>query len=232
MAHVRKQIRDAIKTALTGLATTGANCYQSRVFPFESTKLPALLIYTKSETTDFDTISQTAQDYAKKGYDYVAPIAKDLGKKTSDYLNKKWQNFKTDAMATDSGTDTAAIAGAGDTGELPNVTRPRSPGAPPKIKGGPIVDKAKALGTATLDKASELNKSTKIVDKLKQKYKDFTGQNKTPVKEKAPPGDKYERMVKDIKKGYAKDGKLTDTERGIAYATAWKLYNKRKGKKS
>ena len=57
MAHVRKQIRDAIKTALTGLATTGANCYQSRVFPFESTKLPALLIYTKSETTDFDTIS-------------------------------------------------------------------------------------------------------------------------------------------------------------------------------
>jgi len=182
----------------------------------------------------FDTISQTAQDYAKKGYDYVAPIAKDLGKKTSDYLNKKWQNFKTDAMATDSGTDTAAIAGAGDTGELPNVTRPRSPGAPPEIKGGPIVDKAKALGTAALDKASELNKSTKIVDKLKQKYIDFTGQNKItePVKEKAPPGDKYERMVKDIKKGYAKDGKLTDTERGIAYATAWKLYNKRKGKKS
>ena len=137
-------------------------------------------------------------------------------------------------MATDSGTDTAAIAGAGDTGELPNVTRPRSPGAPPEIKGGPIVDKAKALGTAALDKASELNKSTKIVDKLKQKYIDFTGQNKItePVKEKAPPGDKYERMVKDIKKGYAKDGKLTDTERGIAYATAWKLYNKRKGKKS
>ena len=93
---------------------------------------------------------------------------------------------------------------------------------------------AKDLGTAALDKASELNKSTKIVDKLKQKYLDFTGQNKTtePVKEKAPPGDKYERMVKDIKKGYTKDGKLTDTERGIAYATAWKLYNKRKGKKS
>ena len=57
MAHVRKQIRDSIKTALTGLATTGANCYQSRVFPFEPSKLPALLIYTKSETTDFDTIS-------------------------------------------------------------------------------------------------------------------------------------------------------------------------------
>ena len=41
--------------------------------------------------------------------------------------------------------------------------------------------------------------------------------------EKAPPGDKYERMVKHIKKGYSKDG-LTKDEKGIAYATAWKSY--------
>ena len=64
---------------------------------------------------------------------------------------------------------------------------------------------------------------------IQEKWQQFKTQS---VKEKAPPGDKYERMIKDIKKGYAKDGKLTDTERGIAYATAWKLYNKRKGKKS
>jgi hypothetical protein len=43
--------------------------------------------------------------------------------------------------------------------------------------------------------------------------------------EKAPPGAKAERMVKHIKKGYAKDGDLTDKERGIAYATAWKQHN-------
>jgi len=43
--------------------------------------------------------------------------------------------------------------------------------------------------------------------------------------EKAPPGSKYERMVKHIKKGYAKGG-LTDKERSIAYATAWKAHNK------
>jgi len=43
--------------------------------------------------------------------------------------------------------------------------------------------------------------------------------------EKAPPGAKYERMVKHIKKGYSKDG-LTDKERSIAFATAWKSYNK------
>ena len=43
--------------------------------------------------------------------------------------------------------------------------------------------------------------------------------------EKAPPGSKYERMVKHIKKGYAKGG-LTPQEKSIAYATAWKAYKK------
>jgi hypothetical protein len=42
------------------------------------------------------------------------------------------------------------------------------------------------------------------------------------VEEVAPPGAKAERMVKHIKKGYAKDGNLSKKEKGIAYATAWK----------
>ena len=46
------------------------------------------------------------------------------------------------------------------------------------------------------------------------------------VDEKAPPGAKYERMVKHIKAKYAKDG-LTDKEKSIAYATAWKAYGKK-----
>ena len=44
--------------------------------------------------------------------------------------------------------------------------------------------------------------------------------------EKAPPGAKYERMVKHIKKGYSEGG-VTKKEKSIAYATAWK----EKGKK-
>jgi hypothetical protein len=44
--------------------------------------------------------------------------------------------------------------------------------------------------------------------------------------ESAPPTAKGERMVKHIKKGYANDGKITDKERSIAYATAWKQHNK------
>lgn len=43
--------------------------------------------------------------------------------------------------------------------------------------------------------------------------------------EVAPPGKKAEKLVKSIKAGYSKDGKLTDKEKGIAYATAWKAHN-------
>jgi len=52
--------------------------------------------------------------------------------------------------------------------------------------------------------------------------------SKEGMSEVAPPTAKGERMVKHIKKGYAKDGKLTDKERSIAYATAWKAHNKSK----
>ena len=45
------------------------------------------------------------------------------------------------------------------------------------------------------------------------------------LSEKAPPGDKYERMVKHIKSKYSKGG-LSDKEKSIAYATAWKAKNK------
>ncbi|MFZ9353639.1 MAG: hypothetical protein ACO25L_02365 [Candidatus Nanopelagicales bacterium] len=44
------------------------------------------------------------------------------------------------------------------------------------------------------------------------------------IQEVAPPGAKYERMVKHIKDKYKKGG-LTDKEKSIAYATAWKAKN-------
>jgi hypothetical protein len=51
---------------------------------------------------------------------------------------------------------------------------------------------------------------------------------RTATAEVAPPGAKAERMVKHIKKGYAKDGKLTDVEKRKAYGAAWKAHNKGK----
>lgn len=68
-----------------------------------------------------------------------------------------------------------------------------------------------------------------MADQLEGDYGDMdfspNDQAEDIAMEKAPPGDKYERMVKHIKKGYAKDGKLSDKERSIAYATAWKHKN-------
>jgi hypothetical protein len=49
------------------------------------------------------------------------------------------------------------------------------------------------------------------------------------IDEKAPPGAKFERMVKHIKKGYSKDG-LTAKEKSIAYATAWKAKKREENK--
>ena len=48
------------------------------------------------------------------------------------------------------------------------------------------------------------------------------------VKEEAPKGKKNNRMIKHIKRSYANDGKLTNDEISIAYATAWKHKNKDK----
>ena len=58
MAHVRKQIRDAIITALTGLSTTGSNVFRSRIYPLESNKIPGLCVFSKSEATTFDTLTR------------------------------------------------------------------------------------------------------------------------------------------------------------------------------
>jgi hypothetical protein len=54
--HLRRQIREGVAAAITGLATTGANVFQSRVYPLQTTDLPALLVHTDSETSEVLTI--------------------------------------------------------------------------------------------------------------------------------------------------------------------------------
>jgi len=56
MSHARKAIRDNIISVLTGLSTTGARVYQSRVYPLDKSKLPGLCIYTKSEQSTVMTM--------------------------------------------------------------------------------------------------------------------------------------------------------------------------------
>lgn len=62
--------------------------------------------------------------------------------------------------------------------------------------------------------------SFQYMHQLKKHVKEL--EEEAEIHEVAPAGAKYERMIKHIKKGYAKDGKLTDQEKSIAYATAWK----------
>ena len=98
--------------------------------------------------------------------------------------------------------------------------------------------KMKRMGAkplSTLDKLKMMPRQAKAMTRGDSED-DLVNYNKMKAKrneaidddldEVAPPGAKAERMVKHIKKGYAKDGKLTDKEKGIAYATAWKQHNK------
>lgn len=50
--HLRNQIRDQVKTTLTGLTTTASRVYDSRVYPLASNGTPAIVIYTKSEDSE------------------------------------------------------------------------------------------------------------------------------------------------------------------------------------
>lgn len=55
MAHVRQQIRDRVATLVTGLGT-GATVYKMRKYSLDDAKLPALIVYTTSESSDLITI--------------------------------------------------------------------------------------------------------------------------------------------------------------------------------
>ena len=50
--HLRRQIREALATAVTGLATTGSRVFQSRVYPLETADLPGLLVFTLTESSE------------------------------------------------------------------------------------------------------------------------------------------------------------------------------------
>jgi hypothetical protein len=93
-----------------------------------------------------------------------------------------------------------------------------------------VIEKAKGLDGKACWKGYKLAgtkmKGGKKVDDCVKAGVEYEGEE--DLQEKAPPGEKSERMVKHIKKSYAKDGKLTDDEKSIAYATAWKEKNKTK----
>jgi len=91
-----------------------------------------------------------------------------------------------------------------------------------------VIEKAKGLDGKACWKGYKLagtkKKGGKTVDNCVKAGLEVEGEEQ--LQEKAPPGEKYERMVKHVKKGYSKGG-VSEKEKSIAYATAWKA----KGKK-
>lgn len=79
-----------------------------------------------------------------------------------------------------------------------------------------------ADGMKALQQAGRDGASKEKMAKIRAQHDQM---DEADITEKAPPGAKAERMVKHIKSGYAKDGKLTDKEKAIAYATAHKARN-------
>lgn len=56
MPHQRENIRDAIVAAVTSLTTTGSRVYRTRVYPLASDKLPGLVVYCRSETSEREVL--------------------------------------------------------------------------------------------------------------------------------------------------------------------------------
>lgn len=54
--HARAQIRAAVAAAVTGLERTGGNVFTTRLHKLEQQTLPALLVYTLSETSERDSL--------------------------------------------------------------------------------------------------------------------------------------------------------------------------------
>lgn len=61
--HIHKQIRDKVKTALTGLTTTGARVWANRLQPLQDANLPGLRIFADEERAELLTATD---DYIQR----------------------------------------------------------------------------------------------------------------------------------------------------------------------
>lgn len=61
--HVRTQIRDFVKTTLTGMTTTGSNVFKTRFYPLEQADLPGLIIFSGPEGSSKTTLTSVERTY-------------------------------------------------------------------------------------------------------------------------------------------------------------------------
>jgi hypothetical protein len=132
------------------------------------------------------------------------------------HVKKDYPGYPADDLEDD---DTDAPKSKGGKGR-PRKAQTKNPRKDPNAE-------KKGRGRPKAEKPAEYSKSHDPFGRVKagaeKSGKDIKGKKHT-MDEVAPPGEKAERMVKHIKKSYAKDGKLTPKEKSIAYATTWKAH--------
>lgn len=74
MSHMRQQALAAIKTATTGLATTGANVFLARVTPLQRAELPAGVIFSGRETIDPETFPRPRYQERRFQVDWIVHV--------------------------------------------------------------------------------------------------------------------------------------------------------------
>ena len=104
--HLRRQIRERAATTLTGLATTGSNVFQSRIYPLATAALPGLAIYTNAESVAVFAMGATRTlhrdlELVVEGY---AAVSSDI----EDTLDQIGKEIET-ALAGDIGLNNLAL---------------------------------------------------------------------------------------------------------------------------
>ena len=221
------------KSKLTGLSTrkTGDDDYvKAKVLTKEEAEQidelskKTLGSYVKKASHDVATKSAATGRYAER-----ANKEEDDRKKTGDYSGYRQgrkDNETADKMFGKSWKRRQGIAKAVDKmtkEETINEISAKVKAAYAR-KADKEVTRTNTMGVAKRTGGVGIEDAKRKMDNRKAGIKRSMSEEEN-LAEKAPPGDKYERMVKHIKKKYSKDG-LTDKEKSIAYATAWKAKGK------
>jgi hypothetical protein len=82
--HERQQIREAIAAALVGKTAAGARVFETRILPLRMPELPAVAVYSLSESSDDQ---QTAPRELKRRIDFAVEAAVKQGTNIDDALD-------------------------------------------------------------------------------------------------------------------------------------------------
>jgi hypothetical protein len=171
-------------------------------------------VATKSAATGrYAERANKVKDETKKG-DYSNYQQGKKDDATADKMfGKSWKRRQGIAKATDKLTKEETI------NEISDKVK-----AAYARKADKEVTRTNTMGVAKRTGGVGIEDAKRKMDNRKAGIKRSMSEEET-LAEKAPSGAKYERMVKHIKSKYSKGG-LSDKEKSIAYATAWKAKNK------